>query len=221
MHAMLERTAPVFAVVFALLAGCKREAPATPTPTPTPTPTATTAANPAQPARANEAVAPAAAGAAGLRVDSPSRESLVAQGQDAPRFRATAHDGRVIESAGPRARPLVVYFYPRDETPGCTVEAEGFRDASREFEAAGVDVVGVSTDSNEAHRGFATNHQLGFALVSDPEAKLAGAFGVGVRMGYASRVTIVIDRTGRVSRVFESVTPAGHATEVLAAARAS
>ncbi|MBL8677547.1 MAG: peroxiredoxin [Myxococcales bacterium] len=215
---MLERTAPAVAVVLSLLAGCKREAPA-PSPTTTPSSSAPVAANPTQPARANEAVAPAAA--AGLRVDSPSRESLVAQGQDAPRFRATAHDGRVIESAGPRARPLVVYFYPRDETPGCTVEAEGFRDASREFEAAGVDVVGVSTDSNDAHRGFATNHQLGFALVSDPEAKLAGAFGVGVRMGYASRVTIVIDRSGRVSRVFESVTPAGHATEVLAAARAS
>lgn len=204
-------------VVSALVVGCKREAPP-PAATAT-TATAATAA-PAQPARPAESAQPTAATAA-LRVDSPARESLVAQGQDAPRFRATAHDGRVIESAGPRTRPLVVYFYPRDETPGCTVEAEGFRDAAREFEAAGVDVVGVSTDSNDAHRGFASNHRLGFALVSDPEAKLAGAFGVGVRMGYASRVTIVIDRSGHVTRVFESVTPAGHATEVLAAARAS
>ncbi len=155
-----------------------------------------------------------------FRVDSPAREELLHAGEDAPRFRVTAHDGRVIESAGSRARPLVVYFYPRDETPGCTVEAQGFRDNAREFEAAGVDVVGVSTDSNDRHRDFSSHHHLGFALVSDPDARLAQAFGVRVRMGFAQRVTFVVNKAGQVIKVFESVTPDGHATEVLTIARA-
>jgi peroxiredoxin Q/BCP len=114
-----------------------------------------------------------------------------------------------------------LYFYPRDETPGCTVEAEGFRDAAREFEAAGVDVAGVSTDDEARHRAFATGHALGFALLSDPNGELARAYGVRVRAGFAQRVTFVIDKQGRVAKVFSSVTPAGHATEVLAAARAT
>jgi peroxiredoxin Q/BCP len=217
---MVNRT--VFLALLAPLAlsiGCKREA----TPAASRAQSVAESAHPSTPVANPHGPMPAApaANSGSLRVDSPARDELIGQGQEAPRFRATAHDGRVIESAGRRDKPLVVYFYPRDETPGCTVEAEGFRDAAREFEAAGVDVVGVSTDSNEAHRGFATSHQLGFALVSDPDGRLASAFGVGVRMGFAQRITFVIDRTGSVGRVFDSVTPAGHATQVLAAARGS
>jgi peroxiredoxin Q/BCP len=156
-----------------------------------------------------------------LTVEDPRRDELLTPGTRAPRFRAVAHDGRAVQHTGMRERPLVVYFYPRDETPGCTVEAQGFRDLAREYESAGVDVVGVSTDREDAHRAFATHHGLGFALVSDPEAALAGAFGVRVRMGFAQRVTFVIAKSGVVTKVFESVTPAGHATEVLAAARAT
>lgn len=155
-----------------------------------------------------------------FEVQSPMRSALIVVGEEAPRFRVTAHDGRLIDNSTGLRRPLVVYFYPRDETPGCTVEAHGFRDHSREFEEAGADVVGVSTDSNERHRSFASGHSLGFALVSDPDAQLAGAFGVGVRLGFAQRVTIVIGKSGRVEKVFESVTPDGHAAEVLTALRA-
>jgi peroxiredoxin Q/BCP len=181
------------------LAGCRREAPPPPQ------------------SAGNNPVTPAAV----FSVQSPARSTLIAAGEESPRFRVTAHDGRVIENTGVRQRPLVVYFYPRDETPGCTVEAHGFRDHSREFEAAGVDVVGVSTDSNDRHRSFASGHSLGFALVSDPEGKLASAFGVGVRLGFAQRVTIIIAKSGLVAKVFESVTPDGHAEEVLTAVRAA
>ncbi|MDP3275878.1 MAG: peroxiredoxin [Deltaproteobacteria bacterium] len=149
-----------------------------------------------------------------------ARTGLIREGELAPTFAVTAHNGARIESHGPRARPLVLYFYPRDETPGCTIEAHGFRDSAADFAAAGADVAGVSTDNTSSHSAFAAGHQLGFALVSDPDATLAAAFGVRVRMGFAQRVTFVIDRSGHVRRVFESVTPEGHATEVLAAVRA-
>jgi peroxiredoxin Q/BCP len=162
-----------------------------------------------------------AATAAVFSVQSPARTSLIRAGEEAPRFRVTAHDGRLIENTGVRQRPLVVYFYPRDETPGCTVEAHGFRDRSREFAEAGVDVVGVSTDSNDRHRAFASRHSLGFALVSDPDGQLASAFGVSVRMGFAQRVTIIIGKSGVVTKVFENVTPDGHAEEVLEAVRST
>jgi peroxiredoxin Q/BCP len=115
----------------------------------------------------------------------------------------------------------VLYFYPRDQTPGCTVEAQGFRDAAEQFRAAGVEVVGVSTDDNTAHQAFATHENLGFALISDPDGRLAASFGVGVRLGFAQRITFVINKMGNVVKVFSSVTPAGHAAEVLAVARQS
>jgi peroxiredoxin Q/BCP len=197
---MNARCSQALSLVIALaLAGCRREA--------TPPPQSTSP-NPATPAVV-------------FSVQSPARTALISAGEASPRFRVTAHDGRLIENTGVRQRPLVVYFYPRDETPGCTVEAHGFRDHSREFEAAGVDVVGVSTDSNDRHRSFASGHSLGFALVSDPDGQLASAFGVGVRLGFAQRVTIIIGKSGVVSKVFESVTPDGHAEEVLTAVRAS
>ena len=154
-----------------------------------------------------------------FRVDSPAHEGLLQPGDAAPRFRIVAHNDRVIENNGTLPRPLVVYFYPRDETPGCTVEAHGFRDSAGEFASAGVDVVGVSTDSNDSHRGFASGHQLSFPLISDPDGRLAAAFGVGVTAGFAQRVTFVVDKSGRIVKTFENVSPSSHASEVLTIAR--
>lgn len=185
-------------------------APATATATtPTATPTAPTGAAPTV----------NAANTAALRVDDAARTTLITEGSPAPHFRAVAHNGTVIESNGVRTGPLVVYFYPRDETPGCTVEAQSFRDAAAEYQAAGIQVVGVSTDDSTSHQGFATHHNLGFPLISDPDGRLAASFGVGVRLGFAQRITIVISKTGTVAKVFSSVSPSGHAAEVLAVAR--
>ena len=171
------------------------------------------------PSPAAEAQAPAVEA---LTVSSPARTAIIAAGEAAPSFRATTHDGHAVESdGGARSRVLVLYFYPRDETPGCTREACSFRDAFSAYNEAGADIVGVSTDPAEAHRGFAQHHQLPFGLIADTEGRLAGAFGVPVNSGYTARTTVVIGRDGRVARVFPDVRVDGHSDEVLAAVRAA
>lgn len=154
-----------------------------------------------------------------LQVRSPQSAEVLREGAAAPRFTATTHDGRRVSSDGARPRVLVVYFYPRDETPGCTREAHGFRDLRAQLDAAGADVVGVSTDSASSHASFAQGHSLNFGLIADPEGALARAFGLRV-MGFAPRTTFIIGRDGRVARVFEQVRVDGHAEAVLAAVRA-
>jgi peroxiredoxin Q/BCP len=163
--------------------------------------------------------AAAQAPAAPLTVRSAARTAILAAGDAAPLFTAATHDGRTVSSAGARARPLVVYFYPRDETPGCTREAEAFRDARAQFESVGADIVGVSTDAMSSHASFAQGHQLNFGLIADPDGALGRAFGLTIS-GFAPRTTFVIGRDGRVARVFSGVRVDGHAAEVLAAVRA-
>ncbi len=208
------------ALAFALSTACSRAASTPPSATPQPATvepvTAPTAAAPAPAAAAPSPAAPE------LAVTSPARSALIAAGDAAPSFTATTHDGRHIESNGaPRPRALVVYFYPRDETPGCTREACSFRDASRAFDEAGADIVGVSTDTKAAHEGFATHHGLTFGLIADPRGQLAAAFGLDASGGFAPRVTFVIGRDGHIARVFPNVSVDGHADAVLAAVRAA
>ncbi len=111
-------------------------------------------------------------------------------------------------------RHLVVYFYPMDDTPGCTVEGKEFRQLHDQFAALDTAIVGVSTDSVERHRAFAEKHAFPFILLADTEGKLAAAFGV-LRNGRAARSTFVLDGDHRVRRAFHDVTPRGHAQEVL------
>jgi peroxiredoxin Q/BCP len=113
-----------------------------------------------------------------------------------------------------RGHNVVVYFYPMDDTPGCTVEGKEFRDSFEQFEALDCIVVGVSTDSAARHRAFAEKHALPFILLADTEGKLASAFGV-LKGKYAARSTFVLDRELRVRRAFHDVTPRGHAAQVL------
>jgi peroxiredoxin Q/BCP len=109
---------------------------------------------------------------------------------------------------------VVVYFYPMDDTPGCTVEGKEFRDSIEQFQALDCIVVGVSTDSVERHRAFAEKHALPFILLADVEGKLASAFGV-LKGKYAARSTFVLDAELRVRRAFHEVMPRGHAAQVL------
>ena len=113
-----------------------------------------------------------------------------------------------------RGRNVVVYFYPMDDTPGCTVEAKEFRDSFDQFEALDCAIVGVSTDSVERHRAFAEKLAFPFILLADEDGKLASAFGV-LKGKYAARSTFVLDSDLRVRRAFHDVTPRGHAAEVL------
>jgi peroxiredoxin Q/BCP len=146
--------------------------------------------------------------------------SQVAVGSPAPEITLQAQDGRVRTLSEHRGHPVLVYFYPRDATPGCTREACALRDAWDRLQAAGAVVYGVSTDDVESHRRFRDEHQLPFDLLADPEETAARAYNVPVRMGFASRMSFLIDAEGNLARVFPDVDPAVHADEVVAAIQA-
>jgi peroxiredoxin Q/BCP len=124
------------------------------------------------------------------------------------------HRGMARRIADFRGHNVIVYFYPMDDTPGCTVEGKGFRDSFEQFEALDCVVVGVSTDSVERHRAFAEKHALPFILLADVDGKLATAFGV-LKGKYAARSTFVFDHDLRLRRVFHDVMPRGHAAQML------
>ncbi|MBP7842969.1 peroxiredoxin [Candidatus Woesebacteria bacterium] len=119
-------------------------------------------------------------------------------------------------------KPVVLYFYPKDDTPGCTKEACDFRDITPQLEKLGVQVIGVSADSVESHAKFAQKHSLPFPLWSDPEKKLLTEFGAtteksifGKKFIGVKRMTFVLDKSGKVIKVWENVNPLTHAQEVL------
>ncbi len=144
----------------------------------------------------------------------------IAAGDPAPAFMAQDQTGRVRQLSEYRRHPVVLYFYPRDATPGCTAEACAFRDAWERLEATGAVVLGVSTDDVASHRRFHDEHQLPFDLLSDPDGEIAQRYGVPLRMGMSARVTFLVDGEGVVRRVFEDVDPGVHADEVIAAIQA-
>ncbi|QQR91934.1 MAG: peroxiredoxin [Myxococcales bacterium] len=110
--------------------------------------------------------------------------------------------------------PTVVYFYPKDDTPGCTVEAKGFRDSWKTLSAMGVYLLGVSADDAASHQAFAEKYQLPFDLVADTDKELAKAFGVPSTLGFFKRMTFVADEKGRIIKVYREVEPANHAREL-------
>ncbi len=111
-------------------------------------------------------------------------------------------------------RNVVLYFYPADDTPGCTVEGKEFRDLDESFKSLECEILGASVDSVESHRSFAEKHAFPFTLLSDARGELARAFGV-LRGDAAARSTFVLDRNLRLVRAFNDVTPRGHAQRVL------
>jgi thioredoxin-dependent peroxiredoxin len=127
--------------------------------------------------------------------------------------------GAPVRLADFRGCNIVLYFYPADDTPGCTVEGKEFRDLHDQFAAIDCIVLGVSVDSVESHRKFADKHALPFPLLSDADGLMARTFGV-LREGMADRATFVIDRDLRVRRRFDQVKPRGHAQQVLEFVRA-
>jgi peroxiredoxin Q/BCP len=145
----------------------------------------------------------------------------VTTGQKLPDFGAASTDGEFSLSSM-KGRKLVLYFYPKYNTPGCTNESIDFRDRVDAFEKAGATVVGVSRDSLKSHEGFRAKHSLPFALVSDPDEKLCELFGVmkmknmyGRQVRGVERSTFVIDADGRLVREWRGVKVPGHADEVL------
>jgi peroxiredoxin Q/BCP len=144
-------------------------------------------------------------------------KGLLPVGATAPDFKASAIDGTTSTLSAARGHLAVVYFYPKDETPGCTREACGFRDAFKSYETRRVAIFGISRDSQESHRSFRTKHTLPFWLVADEDGSVARTYGVPGALGMTSRVTFLIGADGRVLRVWPDVDPSVHADEVLAA----
>lgn len=145
-------------------------------------------------------------------------------GDRAPDFTLPTDTSEPLTLSSLRGRPVVLYFYPRDDTSGCTVEACEFRDLFPRFDAAGATVLGVSPDPVRAHQRFKAKYALPFTLLADTEHQAAEAYGVwrekqmyGRRFMGVERTTFVLDQDGRVARVFERVRPAGHAEAVAAA----
>lgn len=143
-------------------------------------------------------------------------------GKKAPAFRLTSGQGEVVSSASLAGAPYVLYFYPKDSTPGCTQEACDFRDAQAGFERLGARVLGVSPDSPQSHEKFSRAQGLNFDLLSDPEHQLAEKYGVwGKKKNYGReyfgivRSTFVIDAGGRVRAAYRGVRVGGHVKKVL------
>jgi peroxiredoxin Q/BCP len=143
---------------------------------------------------------------------------VVAEGKPAPDFALESDTGETVRLSDLRGKPVVLYFYPKDDTPGCTRQACGIRDAYAEFERAGAVVLGVSADTQSSHERFKSKYSLPFMLLADPEHRLAEPYGVG-REGKRSyeRSTFVIDADGNVARIMRRVNPDRHADDVLAA----
>ncbi len=145
-------------------------------------------------------------------------------GDRAPEFTARDESGRVVSLSDFRGKKVVLYFYPKDDTPGCTREACNFRDNYARLLERGAVVLGVSTDSVESHRRFKEKYNLPFPLLSDPDRKIVTAYGVwnqkslAGRLGFGvERTTFVIDEEGTITHVFRKVRVDGHVEEVLAA----
>lgn len=145
------------------------------------------------------------------------------EGEKAPDFKLPASSGKDISLGDFKGKKRVVlYFYPKDDTPGCTVEACGFRDKIREIEKQGAVVLGVSPDGTDSHRRFIDKFKLPFTLLADESKKMLADYGVWVQksmygreyMGVA-RKTFIIGKDGTVEKIYEKVSPEGHNDEVL------
>ena len=149
---------------------------------------------------------------------------MPAEGDPAPDFTLNSDSGEQVRLSDLRGKPVVLYFYPKDDTPGCTKQACGIRDAWGEFERAGAVVLGVSPDDERSHVKFKEKYELPFALLADTEHATAEDYGVWVEKSYAGkkymgveRSTFVIDADGKIAKELRKVKPDTHADDVLAA----
>lgn len=146
------------------------------------------------------------------------------KGDPVPHFTLKDQEGKdfdISDLAG--KKPFVIYFYPKDHTPGCTAEACSFRDSYEDFKDLGAEVIGISSDSGSSHQKFASKHRLPFILLSDPDQKVSRLFGVkNYLFGFIpGRETYVFDRNGKVLLVFNSLKAASHIEKALSVLKAS
>jgi len=151
---------------------------------------------------------------------------VIEEGAEAPDFELTTDDGEPLRLSALRGRPVVLYFYPKDDTPGCTTQACGLRDVYGELQGRGAVVLGISRDDQASHRRFKQKYGLPFTLLSDPDASVSDRYGVWVeKTSYGKkamgikRSTFVLDADGNVARALYGVKSDGHADLVLDALR--
>src|SRR5215471_2205044 len=151
-------------------------------------------------------------------------ELKLKEGDKAPDFTATTNEGTKVALSDFKGKNVILYFYPRDNTPGCTKEACAFRDDFADFKKKGAVVLGVSTDSEKSHAKFVEKYHLPFTLLADEDKKIVQAYGVwgpkqfmGMKFTGTHRVTFLIGPDGRIKKIWPKVKPAVHAQEVLAA----
>ncbi len=152
---------------------------------------------------------------------------MLKEGDKAPDFKARDAEGNRVKLSAFRGQKVVLYFYPKDDTPGCTKEACSFRDSYSKLTRRGIKVLGVSLDSEASHKKFAAKYDLPFTLLSDPERSVSEAYGtygekkfMGRTYMGLHRMTFLIDEKGRIKKIFNKVKPEGHADEVLEAFKA-
>jgi len=142
-------------------------------------------------------------------------EGLLPVGSMTPELAAVDQSGTTHKLSAERGHPVVIYFYPKDATPGCTKEACAFRDAWERYQKANVQVFGVSSDDQKSHEAFAKEHKLTFPILADADHAWAKAFGVPMKLGMTSRVSFLLDGSGKVVKVYPDVDPGVHAGQVL------
>jgi peroxiredoxin Q/BCP len=149
---------------------------------------------------------------------------MVKEGTTAPAFKTTDQNGEAVSLKDLKGKKVVLYFYPKDDTPGCTKEACSFRDAYSKFKKKGITILGVSPDSEKSHQKFIAKFELPFTLLADKDHSIADAYGVYGEKKFMGRTymgvyrtTFLIDEKGKIKKVFEKVKPEDHADEVLGA----
>ena len=149
---------------------------------------------------------------------------MLQEGSAAPAFKTTDANGKAVSLKDLRGQKVVLYFYPKDDTPGCTKEACSFRDAFSQYKKKGIAVLGVSPDKEASHQKFITKYKLPFTLLADTDKAIAEAYGVWGEKKFMGRTymgvhrtTFLIDEKGKIKKIFEKVKPEDHASEVLEA----
>jgi thioredoxin-dependent peroxiredoxin len=149
---------------------------------------------------------------------------MLKEGTTAPAFKTTNQNGETVSLKDLRGQKVVLYFYPKDDTPGCTKEACSFRDAFSKFKKQDITVLGVSPDKEAAHQKFITKYKLPFTLLADTDHSIAETYGVWGEKKFMGRTymgvhrtTFLIDEKGKIKKIFEKVKPEDHASEVLEA----
>ena len=148
--------------------------------------------------------------------------NMISEGESVPKFEAQDADGNKIKSSDFKGKKHVIYFYPKDFTPGCTTEADEFSKDYKKFQKAGIEVIGVSPDDVDSHRKFCDKMGIKFPLLADTEKEISKTFGVWGKKKFMGREymgvmrsTFLVNEKGKIFKVFPKVKPAGHSKEVL------